>query len=157
MVASCLVTNDGKVLLCGVMWGYNRSIRQELYTCFFLTELIFRFQRPPWTTGILIPLSFLCGIASVILIWRGGQKTKRTKEIQEKLRRVLMMKRPDGCQDLPVDIAYVVANAQDPVDASGIQSNDEVVPGVLDPDIEERTQIHDCMTIPAVASSELHQ
>ena len=143
-----------KVLLCGVMWGYNRSIRAGHCNCFFLTKLIFRFQRPPWTTGSLIPLSFLCGIASAILIWRGGQKTKRTKEIREKLRRVLMMKHPHFGQDLPIDIAYVPTNVQDPVGASEKandtpdRANGEMDPGKLDPEIEARTQIHECMTIP---------
>jgi hypothetical protein len=40
-------------MLCGCMWGLNRH------------------QRPAWTTGSLIPLSFGCGIASGILIWKG--------------------------------------------------------------------------------------
>ncbi|KAJ7638918.1 hypothetical protein FB45DRAFT_740283 [Roridomyces roridus] len=45
----CLL-NDGnsifQIMLCGTMWGLDR------------------FQRPAWTTGILIPASFLCGIFS---------------------------------------------------------------------------------------------
>lgn len=49
------------------------------------------FQRPPWSTGILIPASFLCGIIAAIFIWRGGQKTKRTKEVEERLRLALAM------------------------------------------------------------------
>jgi len=55
------------------MWGLNR------------------FERPAWSTGCLIPLSFLCGILSAIFIWKGGQKTKRTKEVEERLRFALTM------------------------------------------------------------------
>jgi hypothetical protein len=54
-----------------------------------------RFQRPAWTTGSLIPASFLCGIASAVFIWRGGQKTKRTKEVSERLRAALDAKHPE--------------------------------------------------------------
>ncbi|KLO18050.1 hypothetical protein SCHPADRAFT_135198 [Schizopora paradoxa] len=60
-----------QVILCGCMWGLNR------------------FQRPAWTTGSLIPLSFICGILSAVFIWRGGQKTKRTKEVRERLKMAL--------------------------------------------------------------------
>jgi len=48
-----------------------------------------RFQRPAWSTGILIPCGFLCGISAAIFIWRGGQKTKRVAEVQERLRAAL--------------------------------------------------------------------
>ena len=50
-----------------------------------------RIQRPPWTTALLIPLAFGCGIASGVLIWRGGKKTKRTGRVEERLRRALEM------------------------------------------------------------------
>lgn len=49
------------------------------------------FQRPAWSTGTLIPASFLCGILAAIFIWRGGQKTKRTKEVERRLRIALAM------------------------------------------------------------------
>ena len=42
-------------------------------------------QRPAWSTGILIPASFLCGVIAAVLIWRGGQYTKRTKEVKERI------------------------------------------------------------------------
>ena len=115
--------------------------------------MIHRFQRPPWTTGSLIPLSFLCGIASAILIWRGGQKTKRTKEVREKLRKVLMMKAPYGDRKAPIEVGFA-SSAQGQVDTSRnsndnqVHKRDEIVATELDPDIEERTQIHDCMIIP---------
>src|ERR1700689_1570689 len=50
-----------------------------------------RFNRPAWTTGLLIPLAFGCGILSGVLIWKGGKKTKRTERVEERLRRVLEM------------------------------------------------------------------
>ncbi|EGO02180.1 hypothetical protein SERLA73DRAFT_86408 [Serpula lacrymans var. lacrymans S7.3] len=62
-----------QIILCGTMWGMNR------------------FQRPAWSTGILIPASFLCGIVSAIYIWKGGQRTKRTEEVEQTLREVLAM------------------------------------------------------------------
>ncbi|THV08448.1 hypothetical protein K435DRAFT_11158 [Dendrothele bispora CBS 962.96] len=73
LLICCL--NDGnsifQCILCGTMWGLNR------------------FERPPWSTGILIPASFLCGIISAVFIARGGSKTKRTKVVKEKLQAAL--------------------------------------------------------------------
>jgi len=57
--------------LCGCMWGLNR------------------FERPPWTTGTLIPASCLCGIVAGILIWRGSQNTRRTEKIQAMMKAAL--------------------------------------------------------------------
>lgn len=37
----------------------------------------------------------MCGILSAIFIWKGGQKTKRTKEVEERLRLALAMDRGD--------------------------------------------------------------
>ncbi|KAG6873748.1 hypothetical protein C0995_011567 [Termitomyces sp. Mi166 len=47
------------------------------------------FERPAWSTGILIPCGFLSGIAAAFLIWRGGHKTKRVAEVEERLRAAL--------------------------------------------------------------------
>jgi len=72
----CLFNDGNSVFQCmlaGCMWGLNR------------------FMRPPWTTALLIPLAFGCGITSGVLIWRGGKKTKRTERVEERLRRVLEM------------------------------------------------------------------
>ncbi|KAF7968425.1 hypothetical protein HWV62_30583 [Athelia sp. TMB] len=69
------------IILCGTMWGLNR------------------FQRPAYSTGLLIPLSFLCGIGAAVYIWRGGQKTKRTKEVAERLRAALAGTSRDDPQD----------------------------------------------------------
>lgn len=48
-----------------------------------------RFERPAWTTGILIPASFLCGIGAAIVIWRGTERAKRVEAVTEKLRAAL--------------------------------------------------------------------
>ncbi|KAL9935817.1 hypothetical protein V8E36_005394 [Tilletia maclaganii] len=57
-------------MLCGVMWGYATHYK----------------DRPAWTTGTLIPCSFLCGIGAGVLIARGGKKTKKTDEVEQRLR-----------------------------------------------------------------------
>ncbi|KAI9448157.1 hypothetical protein H4582DRAFT_1898905 [Lactarius indigo] len=72
----CLLNDGNSVFQCmlaACMWSMNR------------------FDRPAWTTSLLIPLAFGCGIASGVLIWRGGKKTKRTERVEERLRRVLEM------------------------------------------------------------------
>ncbi|KAH8925551.1 hypothetical protein BT69DRAFT_1116974 [Atractiella rhizophila] len=73
-LAICLL-NDGnsffQCLLCVAMWGWNR------------------YTRPPWTTGCLIPLSFLCGIIAGVLIWKGGERTKKTKEVKAAVTEIL--------------------------------------------------------------------
>lgn len=84
------------------MWGLNRYARFKPWKHFDLTLfpksqiLVSRFQRPAWSTGTLIPASFLCGIASAIFIWKGGQKTKRTKEVEERLRLALKIEKTPG-------------------------------------------------------------
>ncbi|CAG7848713.1 SubName: Full=Related to ahmp1 protein {ECO:0000313/EMBL:CCA69063.1} [Serendipita indica DSM 11827] len=73
-LAICLFVDGNSVfqiILCGCMWGLDR------------------FQRPPWTTGSLIPLSFLCGIAAAVLIWKGGERSKKTEEVEARLRAAL--------------------------------------------------------------------
>ena len=58
-----------------------------------------RFQRPPWAVLTLIPCSFLCGITAAVLIWRGGEKTKRRQEVEERLRVVLAGELPGNPDD----------------------------------------------------------
>ncbi|SGY19092.1 BQ5605_C014g07559 [Microbotryum silenes-dioicae] len=60
-----------QAILCGVMWGLNR------------------FDRPAWTTGCLIPLSFGCGIAGAVLIWQCSERTKRKAEVTAKVWRMM--------------------------------------------------------------------
>ena len=67
----------------------------------FLTHSALRFQRPAWTTGVLIPASFLCGIGAAIVIWRGGERTKRVEEVKERLRAALAQKPAPMDDQLP--------------------------------------------------------
>ncbi|KAJ3896072.1 hypothetical protein GG344DRAFT_37438 [Lentinula edodes] len=75
LLICCL--NDGnsifQIILCGTMWGLNR------------------FERPAWSTGILIPLGFLCGIGSAVVIALGSAKTKRTAEVEQRLKDALAL------------------------------------------------------------------
>lgn len=57
-------------------------------------NLYTRFRRPAWSTGILIPAGFLCGIGAAVLIWRGGERTKRVEEVRERLRAALAAEAP---------------------------------------------------------------
>ncbi|KAI0053001.1 hypothetical protein FA95DRAFT_1050949 [Auriscalpium vulgare] len=69
--------NDGnsffQIILAACQWSMNR------------------FRRPDWTTGLLIPAAFGCGIGAGVFIWQGGKKTKRTAKIEAALRRALEM------------------------------------------------------------------
>ncbi|WVQ96361.1 hypothetical protein IAU59_003466 [Kwoniella sp. CBS 9459] len=58
-------------ILCGCMWGMTWR------------------ERPAWTTGCLIPLSFLCGIGAALLTWQGSARTKKTPAVSQKLREAL--------------------------------------------------------------------
>jgi len=58
-------------MLCGCMWGLTWHVR------------------PPWTTGCLIPCSFLCGITAGILIWQGSVRTKKREHVEDRLRAAL--------------------------------------------------------------------
>ncbi|KAL1747712.1 hypothetical protein HDZ31DRAFT_31309 [Schizophyllum fasciatum] len=109
--------NDGnsifQIFLCGTMWGLNR------------------FERPAWTTGCLIPLSFLCGIASAVFIWRGGERTKRVEEVRERLRLALGKEDPfapsekagptAGTADTARIVAADAPRASSPGDASTLR------------------------------------
>lgn len=66
-----------QIMLSSCMWSMNR------------------FVRPAWTTGTLIPASFLCGIISAVLIWRGGQRTRRTEKIEQILRIALAIEKKE--------------------------------------------------------------
>lgn len=72
-----------QVILSSCMWSMNR------------------FERPAWTTGSLIPASFLCGIISAILIWRGGRLTRRTEKIENDLRTALAINNHNDLLHVP--------------------------------------------------------
>jgi hypothetical protein len=64
------------------MWGLNRLDLLILPISYLTLD---RFQRPAWSTGTLIPCSFLCGILAAVFIWKGGQETRRTEEVKKRL------------------------------------------------------------------------
>jgi len=70
-------------LLSGCMWGLNR------------------FTRPAWTTATTLPAAFIAGILSGFFIYWGGRKTKRTKEVEERLRAVLATERRHTKEQAP--------------------------------------------------------
>ncbi|WVO13647.1 hypothetical protein L204_101268 [Cryptococcus depauperatus] len=74
-------------LLCGCMWGMNWHVR------------------PAWTTGSLIPLSFLCGIGAAVLIYFGSVKTKKQQAVSDKLRYALGVGLVVGHPQVGLDIA----------------------------------------------------
>jgi hypothetical protein len=69
---------------CGALIG-----RYLICYPYFSYPSLNSFQRPAWSTGILIPGACLCGVFAGVFIWRGGQKTKRTEEVEKKLRMAL--------------------------------------------------------------------
>ncbi|CEH11854.1 Protein of unknown function DUF2985 [Ceraceosorus bombacis] len=58
--------------LCAAMWGYAGPEKYH--------------DRPAWMTALGIVLSFSCGIAAAVLIAVGGKQTKKTKEVEERLK-----------------------------------------------------------------------
>jgi len=116
------------------MWGLNR------------------FERPAWSTGILIPASFLCGIIAAIFIWRGGQKTKRTKQVEDRLRLALAMDQDDHEPFLQLPDARhprnddtAGATAPTLTDHHPIWSRHVQEKGMRDIDVDER------MTVPSTS------
>lgn len=86
-----------QVILSSCMWSMNR------------------FERPAWTTGSLIPASFLCGIISAILIWRGGRLTRRTEKIENDLRTALAINNHNG----PLRVSSINISTNSPSDFPG--------------------------------------
>ncbi|KAG1752692.1 uncharacterized protein EDB91DRAFT_1195701 [Suillus paluster] len=84
-----------QVMLSSCMWSMNR------------------FERPAWTTGTLVPASFLCGIIAAVLIWRGGQLTRRTEKIERTLRTALAIEKNQKHSPLHVSTENISANSPD--------------------------------------------
>ncbi|KAG5639268.1 hypothetical protein H0H81_004929 [Sphagnurus paluster] len=102
-----------------------------------------RFQRPAWSTGTLIPCSFLCGISAAVFIWRGGQKTKRVAKVEERLRAAL---RAQDNEDLKHNAGpnYLRPNlGEKMVQVTEVE--------------ESETAIDEQMTIPSIPSSQGHK
>ena len=94
LIICCLIDGNSvfQVILCGTMWGLDRYCSSAAAgPCWCLRLCAFRFDRPPWSTGILIPASFLCGIVAAIFIWRGGKKTRRVEKVEQFLKNALAM------------------------------------------------------------------
>lgn len=100
--------------LCGVMWGYATHYR----------------DRPAWTTGTFMPISFLAGIASAIMIWKGGEKSKKQREVEEKLLEAFARD-----IDEQVHLARLHADAQ-PKDRTTHTTTSQLVPPPL-PTVDE--------------------
>lgn len=125
-----------QVILSSCMWSMNR------------------FERPAWTTGSLIPASFLCGIISAVLIWRGGQLTRRTKQIENTLRTALAVDKCDGLLHVPTGNISTnspnnlpkqtsIAGTND-LNASSEKRDDSTTPPAVSPAVVEE------MTIPMI-------
>ncbi|KAJ7590961.1 RNA pol II promoter Fmp27 protein domain-containing protein [Mycena floridula] len=129
LLICCL--NDGnsifQIMLCATMWSLNR------------------FQRPAWSTGCLIPASFLCGIFAAVFIARGGHKTRRTQKVEDGLRAVLAAEKN---RRHPVESSN---NDNDNVQ-SKVVSRAEKVPPSPDPILDAVVEEH--MIIPATIDTE---
>ncbi|KAL7414276.1 hypothetical protein BDY24DRAFT_386389 [Mrakia frigida] len=73
-----------QVILCVCMWTLSTYSGGRI-----TLRMGTLYVRPPWTTGCLIPLSFLCGIGAAVVIWQGGQRSKKVQEVEDKLRDAL--------------------------------------------------------------------
>lgn len=106
----------------------------------FLTRSfsICRFERPAWTTGTLIPASFLCGIAAGVFIWRGGNQTKKLKEVEKRLRDALDMEASGigiagYTETQPTGEEFAVIARPGDVTSPGLRSPGATSPGVMSP------------------------
>ncbi|CAA7259857.1 unnamed protein product [Cyclocybe aegerita] len=130
--------NDGnsifQIFLCGTMWGMNR------------------FQRPAWTTGLLIPASFLCGIGAAVVIWRGGERTKRVEEVKERLRAALAERRPTKDGQLPQSFS----RNPKPTSASQTPMLDAIDEKTRTQTIDTATTIDEHMSVPPAGQLKEH-
>ncbi|KAI0353601.1 hypothetical protein OH77DRAFT_1427291 [Trametes cingulata] len=96
-------------LLSGTMWGLDR------------------FQRPAWTTGTTLPAAFIAGIIAGVLIYWGGRKTRRTEQVEERLRMALKMEheRHEASSNVPaINVEDVEAGGASP-EAPSMESSAE--------------------------------
>ncbi|KAK4690078.1 hypothetical protein P7C73_g67, partial [Tremellales sp. Uapishka_1] len=72
-----------------IHWALWNSLLMDGNSFFQCILCGYRHQRPAWTTGTLIPFSFLCGMGAAALIWKGGAYTKKRDTVESKLREAL--------------------------------------------------------------------
>ena len=65
----------------------------------------------------------MCGLLSAIFIWKGGQRTKRTKEVQERLRLALAMDWAEDAGPTHESPHQIVVEALNDSGKRGIESN----------------------------------
>jgi hypothetical protein len=110
--------------------------------------------RPAWTVATLIPLSFLCGIASGILIWRGGEASKKTAEVEERLRQALeqeknVLRQRYGSSTVGVGEDPTLLKAPPPVDPEkSMNGRESPEPARKKSPLLQTLHIDETMTIP---------
>ncbi|KAI9001071.1 hypothetical protein BD414DRAFT_574554 [Trametes punicea] len=117
-------------LLSGTMWGMDR------------------FERPAWTTGTTLPAAFVAGIVAGVLIYWGGRKTRRTKEVEERLRMALQMEHehareagaPGGTPQQPSpDLPSVTVETVDDAADEGKDQDARPAATALSPSVDSST------------------
>ncbi|KAG9039627.1 hypothetical protein FRB95_009208 [Tulasnella sp. JGI-2019a] len=135
----CLLIDGNSIFqcfLCGCMWGMNR------------------FQRPAWTTGCLIPASFMCALVAAYFIFRGNNKTKKTNEVEGKLREALEMENVGLMNSHLVErdgFTVVERNETPPIDAEHMvipESRAQVAATSDAPDGDLQKQTPDLKAVP---------
>lgn len=71
-----------------IMNDLNSFFQILLSACMWSMD---RYQRPAWTTALELPAAFVAGILAGVFIWWGSKKTRRLKEVSERLRAALAM------------------------------------------------------------------
>ncbi|KZO94873.1 hypothetical protein CALVIDRAFT_538651 [Calocera viscosa TUFC12733] len=124
----CLLIDGNSIfqcMLCGTMWGLNM------------------WDRPAWSTGTLVPASFLCGIAAAILIWRGGQNTKKIQEVEDKFRDALGVPEEDEPVKRSTSLKRIFSQRSNQSGVSGKmdkqEAKEEAAQGILEPGPSART------------------
>ena len=114
-------------------------------------------------------ITFGFGISTAVLIWRGGHKTKRTKEVEERLRLALAMeRRPNKIRVDSRDNVFEAPSVENITDEQNsredekkrtkLETVDEKAPNGASPEMEDivaspvEVVIEEKMSIPADAA-----
>ena len=111
--------------------------------------------RPPWATGSLIGLSFICGIAAAVLIWKGGEASKKTEEVEKRLREALEQEKNVLEERYGPEVAEKPTLLENPIAAPEVEGT-QPTPPVTSRETAERKRspllktlhIDEAMTIP---------